>query len=75
MTRKIVKRSAFFPPQPSAPPLITQLTFSEHKIITFNKNVIFAVINLTLQQNICCKSTRYKVIAFGTLKCDTEYIY
>jgi len=43
--------------------MITHLTFSKQKIITFNKKVIFAVINLTLQQNICCESTRYKVIA------------
>ena len=43
--------------------MITHLTFSKQKIITFNKKVIFAVINLTLQQNICCESTRYKLIA------------
>jgi hypothetical protein len=31
--------------------IITHWTFSKHKIITFNKKVIFAVINLTLQRN------------------------
>jgi hypothetical protein len=39
--------------------MITHWTFSKHKIITFNKKVIFVVINLTLQRNICCESTRY----------------